>query len=116
MTIQQFDQNGNTLSGAVSFDRGWALEQMLDLDMASAACPCCPLIYVGANSAGYPDLLTAISTAVSKGAKVGSGWGALSARAPRSGMGTKSASPRAHARMFPYPVIIYSFSIPKHHP
>ena len=72
MNIQLFDQNGNTLSGAVGFDQGWALEQMLDLDMASTACPCCPLIYVGANSAGYPDLLAAINTAINKGAKVGS--------------------------------------------
>ena len=77
MTIQQYDQNGNTLqygfgAGQVAFSSGWVVEQMLDLDMASAACPCCPLIYVGANSAFFSDLTAAINTAVNKGAKVGS--------------------------------------------
>ena len=44
--------------------------------MASAMCPCCPLIYVGAFSSGFNDLIAAVQTAVNKGAKVVSmSWG-----------------------------------------
>lgn len=43
---------------------------MLDLEMVSAICPSCPIIYVGANSASFTDLGTAVKTAAAKGAKV----------------------------------------------
>ena len=83
MTIQQFDQNGSPLqtsnsraAGYVPYNAGWAGEQMLDLSMASAMCPCCPLIYVGASSSSGSDLNAAVATAVRKGAKVVSmSWG-----------------------------------------
>ncbi len=43
---------------------------MLDLEMVSAICPACPILYVGANSASFADLATAVNTAAAKGAKV----------------------------------------------
>ena len=43
---------------------------MLDLEMVSAICPACPILYVGANSASFNDLATAVNTAAAKGAKV----------------------------------------------
>ncbi|MEP6697873.1 MAG: peptidase S8, partial [Pseudonocardiales bacterium] len=49
---------------------GWGQEEMLDLEMASAICPACPLIYVGGNSASFADLGTAVDTAASLGATV----------------------------------------------
>ena len=39
--------------------------------MASAICPCCPLIYVAGASANTNDLYAAVQTAVALGAKVG---------------------------------------------
>jgi subtilase family serine protease len=38
--------------------------------MASAICPTCPILYVGANSASFLDLAAAVDTAAAKGAKV----------------------------------------------
>jgi subtilase family serine protease len=43
---------------------------MLDLEMVSAICPSCPIIYVAGNTAAFADLATAVNTAVTKGAKV----------------------------------------------
>jgi subtilase family serine protease len=39
---------------------------MLDLEMVSAICPACPIVYIGGNSASFADLSTAVNTAVSK--------------------------------------------------
>jgi subtilase family serine protease len=67
-TFTQYNQTGGTtLPGA---DVGWGQEEMLDLEMVSAICPSCPIIYVGGNSASFNDLAAAVSTAVAKGAKV----------------------------------------------
>ena len=38
--------------------------------MASAACPTCSILYVGANSASFADLSAAVKTAAAKGANV----------------------------------------------
>ncbi len=65
----QMDQSGNSITN-VKGDVGWGQEEMLDLEMVSAICPSCPIIYVGANSASFADLATAVNTAYSKGAKV----------------------------------------------
>ena len=67
-TITQVNQSGGTtLPGG---DTGWGQEEALDLDMASAACPSCSILYVGANSASFADLSTAVTTAANNGASV----------------------------------------------
>ena len=43
---------------------------MLDLEMVSAMCPSCSILYVGANSASFNDLATAVNRAATAGAKV----------------------------------------------
>lgn len=48
---------------------GWAIETMLDLDMASAACPRCKLLVIQGDANGY-SLLEAQHTAVALGANV----------------------------------------------
>ena len=66
--LTQYGQNGTSALPAAN--TGWGQEQMLDLEMVSAICPSCPIIYVGATSASFTDLGTAVNTAVAKGAKV----------------------------------------------
>jgi subtilase family serine protease len=67
--LTQYNQTGGSIS-TVGADVGWGQEEMLDLEMVSAICPTCPIIYVGANSASFADLGAAVNTAVAKGAKV----------------------------------------------
>ncbi len=69
INITQMNQLGGAIS-SVSGDVGWGQEEALDLDMVSAACPNCSILYVGANSASFADLAAAVNTAVSKGATV----------------------------------------------
>jgi subtilase family serine protease len=64
----EYGQGGGARSA--TGNTGWGQEQMLDLEMVSAICPTCPIIYVGANSASFADLGAAVNTAVAKGAKV----------------------------------------------
>ena len=66
--LTQLNQAGGTTLPAGN--TGWGQEEMLDLEMVSAICPTCPIIYVGANSASFTDLGTAVKTAAAKGAKV----------------------------------------------
>ncbi len=66
--LTQLNQTGGTTLPTA--DTGWGQEEMLDLDMASAACPTCPILYVGANSASFADLSAAVNTAAAKGAAV----------------------------------------------
>jgi subtilase family serine protease len=68
-TFTQVNQNGQ-LSPLASGNTGWGQEEMLDLEMVSAICPACPILYVGANSASFADLATAVNTAANLGAKV----------------------------------------------
>ncbi|MFL6074512.1 MAG: S8 family serine peptidase [Mycobacteriales bacterium] len=49
---------------------GWAVETALDLDMASAACPACPLLLVQADDPAFADMGAAVDTAVAHGAAV----------------------------------------------
>ena len=67
-TLSQYNQDGGTTLPAGNTH--WGQEQMLDLEMVFAVCPTCPIIYVGANSASFTDLGTAVRTAAAKGAKV----------------------------------------------
>jgi subtilase family serine protease len=67
--LTQVNQSGGSIS-TVSGNTGWGQEEMLDLEMVSAICPSCPILYVGANSASFSDLAIAVDTAANKGAKV----------------------------------------------
>lgn len=63
--------NQRGVAGAYpKYNAGWAQEQALDLDMASAMCPNCRIMLVQANSASYADLAAAVNTAAAKGALV----------------------------------------------
>jgi len=68
-TLTQYNQSGGSIS-TVSGNTGWGQEEMLDLEMVSAICPSCKLLYVGANSASFTDLAAAVDTAAGMGAKV----------------------------------------------
>jgi subtilase family serine protease len=46
-------------------DTGWAQEQALDVDMASAMCPNCHILLVEATSATFGNLAAAVNTAAS---------------------------------------------------
>lgn len=64
--FKKVDQNGGT-----KFPRpntGWAQEQALDLDMASAICPTCKILLVQAATPSYANLSTAVNTAAKMGA------------------------------------------------
>jgi subtilase family serine protease len=62
-------QTGSTTS-LPSNDGGWAEEESLDLDMASATCPLCKIVLVEASSASYANLGKAVNEAVALGANV----------------------------------------------
>ncbi len=68
-TLTQVNQTGGSI-GTVSGNTSWGQEEMLDLEMVSAICPGCPILYVGANSNSFSDLATAVTEASSLGAKV----------------------------------------------
>jgi subtilase family serine protease len=67
--LTQVSQTGGSIT-TVPSDVGWGQEEMLDLDMVSAICPTCPILYVGANSASFADLGAAVNRAAAMGAKV----------------------------------------------
>src|SRR5436190_9752369 len=67
--LTEYNQTGGPIS-TVSHDVGWGQEEMLDLEMVSAICPGCHIIYVGANSASFSDLAAAVNLAASKKATV----------------------------------------------
>ena len=69
-TFTQVNQNGGNRSPPVSGNVGWGQEEMLDLEMVSAICPACPILYVGANSASFADLADCREHAAAMGAKV----------------------------------------------
>jgi subtilase family serine protease len=60
LRIGQFVENNQP--GTTS-DIGWGQEEMLDLEMVSAVCPSCNILYVGAKSASFTDLAAAVNTA-----------------------------------------------------
>jgi subtilase family serine protease len=67
--LTQMNQTGGSIT-TVGASVGWGQEEMLDLEMVSAICSGCPILYVGANSASFSDLATAVNTAAAQGAKV----------------------------------------------
>jgi subtilase family serine protease len=68
-TFTQVNQTGGAIT-TVTANVGWGQEEMLDLEMVAAVCPQCSILYVGASSASFPDLGTAVQTAAARGAKV----------------------------------------------
>ncbi|MDQ6874175.1 MAG: peptidase S8 [Actinomycetota bacterium] len=60
--LTQMNQNGGSIT-TVGGDTGWGQEEMLDLEMASAICPTCKLLYVGGSSTSFADLGTAVDRA-----------------------------------------------------
>ncbi|MEU1517865.1 S53 family peptidase [Streptomyces sp. NPDC005811] len=66
--FKKVSQTGSTTS-LPSADSGWAEEESLDLDMASAVCPNCSILLVEAKSATMANLGTAVNRAVTLGAK-----------------------------------------------
>jgi subtilase family serine protease len=67
--LTQVNQNGGSIT-SVGANVGWGQEEMLDLEMVSAVCSACPILYVGANSASFNDLAAAVNTAAGLGAQV----------------------------------------------
>ncbi|MCW2778548.1 MAG: hypothetical protein JWN17_2273 [Frankiales bacterium] len=96
--LTQVNQAGGTLLPAG--DTGWGQEEMLDLEMVSATCPACPILYVGASSTSFADLAAAVDTAVAKGAKVVS----------NSYGGTESSSVATYAKSYDHPGVAITVS------
>ncbi|MFF4019607.1 peptidase S8 [Streptomyces sp. NPDC001843] len=66
--FKKVGQTGSATS-LPSADSGWAEEESLDLDMASATCPQCNILLVEAKSSSMANLGTAVNEAVKLGAK-----------------------------------------------
>lgn len=67
--LTQVNQSGGAIS-TVAGNVGWGQEEDLDLEMVSAVCPACHILYVGASSASFSDLAAAVTTAKNLGASV----------------------------------------------
>lgn len=67
--LTQINQDGGAITN-VQADVGWGQEEMLDLEMVSAMCPSCHILYVGAYSNSFNDLATAVNRAATAGATV----------------------------------------------
>jgi hypothetical protein len=67
--LTQVSQSGGSIA-TVAANVNWGQEEMLDLEMVSAICPSCSILYVGAKSASFSDLAAAVTTANSMHAKV----------------------------------------------
>jgi hypothetical protein len=65
--FRKVNQNGSS-TGLPRQDTGWAQEQALDLQMASAMCPNCHILLVQASTASIANLAKAVNTAVALGA------------------------------------------------
>ncbi|MEU3614365.1 S53 family peptidase [Streptomyces sp. NPDC006872] len=66
--FKKVSQTGSTTSLPTA-DSGWAEEESLDLDMASAVCPNCNILLVEATSSSMANLGKAVNEAVTLGAK-----------------------------------------------
>ena len=67
--LTQVNQTGGPIA-KLRGNVGWGQEEMLDLEMISAICPSCRILYVGANSSSFTDLAAAVDTAARLGANV----------------------------------------------
>jgi subtilase family serine protease len=78
----KYNQLGQTKNFPAG-NKGWGLEEDLDIEMVSATCPKCSIIIVEANSPYSSDLQTAEAEAVTLGAHVVSNsWGCAGASNP----------------------------------
>ena len=66
--FQKVDQRGST--HYPSFDRGWALEISMDVEVAHAICKNCNILLVEADSASYVNIMKAFDRAVAMGADI----------------------------------------------
>jgi hypothetical protein len=66
--FKKVDQRGGT--SYPQADPGWALEESLDVDMASAICPNCSIVLVEADDNSFANLAAAVDEAVALGADV----------------------------------------------
>lgn len=66
--FKKVDQRGGT--NYPQANAGWALEISLDVEVAHAVCPQCSIVLVEADSNSYDNLMAAVDTAASLGAKV----------------------------------------------
>jgi subtilase family serine protease len=66
--FKKVSQTGST-TALPSADSGWAEEESLDVDMASAICPKCSIILVEAKSSSMANLGKGVNEAVTLGAK-----------------------------------------------
>jgi subtilase family serine protease len=96
--LTQVNQTGGTTLPAS--DVGWGQEEMLDLEMVSAICPSCSILYVAGDSASFADLATAVNTAATKGATVIS----------NSYGGTESSAVSTYASAYNHPGVAITVS------
>ncbi len=96
--LTQYGQDGSSTLPAG--DTGWGSEETLDLEMVSAICPSCSIIYVGADSTSFDDLGTAVDTAVSLGADVVS----------NSYGGSESSDENSYAHYYDHPGVAITVS------
>ena len=95
--VNQSGQQGSYPSA----NSGWAVEESLDVDMVSAACPSCHIILVEANSAKLADLGAAEDEAVALGAKyVSNSWAE-----PEQDLGS-AATETAYDKYFNHPGVV----------
>ncbi|WP_370351506.1 S8 family serine peptidase [Catenulispora sp. EB89] len=81
-------------------DVGWGVEEALDLDMVSAACPQCRILLVEADQPSGTDLGTSVNTAVKLGAtEVSNSYGA-----------TESSTTPADAAYYSHPGVAITVS------
>lgn len=88
---------------------GWAVEQSLDIDMVSAACPNCHILVVEADNQDLPNLGKAVNEAVALGAKfVSNSYGHDYTAKPRSGEGRIQLS--WDAKYYDHPGVVQTVS------
>ena len=66
--FSKVNEIGNSSPLPAAATSGWDIEESLDVDMISAACPACHILLVEADSTSLTDLGTAVNSAVSLGA------------------------------------------------
>jgi hypothetical protein len=74
VTLTQVNQSGVSIS-TVSGNVGWGQEEMFDLEMISAICPSYGSLHVGANSASFTDLATAVDTGANGATVISNSYG-----------------------------------------
>ncbi|GAA1885424.1 peptidase S8 [Streptantibioticus ferralitis] len=98
--FKKVGQTGST-TNLPAPDAGWAEEESLDVDMASAICPSCHILLVEANSPSMADLGASVNEAVKLGAKyVSNSYGG----------GESSSDPGYDSKYFNHPGVAITVS------